>query len=89
MKTTINILTNWRYYVMAALATIACLSILAAFGDFDNGITLFQWLASFIALIALGAASGYALIHLINIWDAAGLIPEWHSFTKDAEKEWN
>lgn len=70
MKT---ILTNYRYYVLFALAVIAILGIFAVPID---GQPLIQWLYVLVSSKAIGFGAIYIVAKLTKRWEKKGTIPE-------------
>ncbi|WP_294610947.1 hypothetical protein [uncultured Bacteroides sp.] len=68
-----KILTNYRYYVLAALATVAVLGIFAV--PIDN-LPFACWCYVLISSKVIGFAAAYLSEKLIKRWEKLGTIPE-------------
>lgn len=68
-----KILSNYRYYVLVVLATIAILGIFAVPVD---DLPFAQWCYTLISSKVIGFGAGYIIAKLIKRWEAKGTIPE-------------
>ncbi|MCI1778808.1 MAG: hypothetical protein LKI53_02495 [Bacteroidales bacterium] len=75
-----KILTNYRYYVMFLLMTVAVLGIFSVPIDEQPFIS---WLYCLISSKLIGLASGWILYKLIQRWDRMGTIPEFTNMSND------
>lgn len=74
-----KLLTNWRNYVLLALALLALVLLL---GECDAQ-GLFEWLFSNAMAKAIGLACGYAYWRLFTYWDKRGQLPEIRAMFAD------
>lgn len=68
-----KILSNYRYYVLVALITVALFGIFAVPVD---DLPLAQWYYTLISSKVIGFGAGYIIAKLIKRWEAKGTIPE-------------
>ena len=68
-----KILTNYRYYILAALFIIAVLGFIAVPND---GLPAFAWLAWAVIPRVICLVAGWATIKLGRYWYKRGEIPE-------------
>lgn len=66
-------LTNYRYYVLFVLVTIAILGIFSVPVD---DLPLAQWYYTLISSKVIGFGAGYIIAKLIKRWEKLGTIPE-------------
>lgn len=72
-----NILTNWRYYVLTAMMAVGALLVFAAGGDFTVSRDLATEMLCRIIFAAAGFALLYAMHRLTRLWECEDKIPEF------------
>ena len=82
-KTITSILTNYRYYVLIVLMSIAILGI---FCNVSDDLPLLQWFLLMIASKAVGFSTGYAVYKLITVWERENAIPELTKYVSEDEE---
>lgn len=68
-----KILANYRYYVLAILATVAILGIFAVSVD---DLPFAQWLYTLVSSKVIGFGAVYIIAKLTKRWEKLGTIPE-------------
>lgn len=68
-----NILTNYRYYVLVVLATVAIIGIFAVPVD---DLPFVQWLYTLVSSKVIGFGAVYIIAKLTKRWEKLGTIPE-------------
>ena len=68
-----KIFTNYRYYVLFVLATVAIFGIFSV--PVEN-LPFAQWCYTLISSKVIGFGAGYIIAKLIKRWEAKGTIPE-------------
>ena len=68
-----KVLTNWRYYVLAALALVALVLLCA---DPDTNMPFGPWVYIVVSTKVLSFAAFYAVYKLLRRWEDEGTIPE-------------
>lgn len=68
-----KILTNYRYYVLFVLVTVAMFGI---FSVPVADLPFAQWCYTLISSKVIGFGTGYIIAKLIKRWEAKGTIPE-------------
>ena len=68
-----KILSNYRYYVLVVLATVAIIGIFAVPVD---DLPFAQWCYTLISSKVISFGAGYIIAKLIKRWEAKGTIPE-------------
>lgn len=75
-----QILTNYRYYLLALLAMIA---VAGVFSEPTEGLSFSKWARIMIASKAIGLSAGYVAYRLAARWEKQGVIPELTEITND------
>lgn len=68
-----KILTNYRYYVLFVLVTVAMLGIFSVPVD---DLPFVQWLYTLVSSKVIGFGAMYIIAKLIKRWEKLGTIPE-------------
>lgn len=68
-----KILTNYRYYVLFVLVTIAMLGIFSVPVD---GLPFVQWFYTLVSSKVIGFGAVYIIAKLTKRWEKLGTIPE-------------
>ncbi len=68
-----KILTNYRYYVLVVLATVAMLGIFSVPND---NLPVANWYYTLISSKVIGFVAAYITARLIKRWENLGTIPE-------------
>lgn len=73
-----NIITNWRYHVLMAVATVAIVGIVSEVQA--DGMA---WVLGMITTKGIGGITAYAFYRMIKKWLADGSIPELEDMAKE------
>ena len=73
-----QIITNWRYHALMAVATVAVLGICSV--PQSDG---WQWYFGMAASKGIGCLAAYAYYRMIKKWLADGSIPELEELAKE------
>lgn len=82
MKTFLNVILNWRYYVLFALFSIGIIGILAPSGEPTIDISMGEWIAAALTSIVIGFGALYAYRRCVKYWERENKIPELTNLTK-------
>jgi hypothetical protein len=74
-----EILTNYRYYVLVMLGTIAIIGLIASPSD---SLSFGKWLCVFVATKVVALLAGFTLYVFMKYWASYGTIPELMKFLK-------
>lgn len=74
-----KVFTNWRNYVLLALALVVMVLLLGE-PTATNGAA---WLTTFVVTKSLAVAFGYAYWRLFTYWSAKGKLPEINAIFAD------
>ena len=74
-----NVLTNYRYYVLLMLGTIAIVGLIASPSD---SLSFGKWLCVFVATKVVALLAGFILYAFMKYWASYGTIPELAKFLK-------
>lgn len=75
-----SIISNFRYYVLAALAFIAFVGILSTPAD---ELPLTEWLYGLLTSKAVGFGAIYVIVKLYKRWNAGGKIKELNDMLEE------
>lgn len=73
-----NIITNWRYHALMAVATVAIVGIVSEVQA--DGMA---WVLGMIATKGIGGIAAYAFYRMMKRWLADGSIPELEEMVKE------
>lgn len=72
----INIILNWRYWVLLTLALVTTIFGLIAFGDCRIAISTIELVSIRFCAFVLMLTSGVSILFLLEKWNSEGVIPE-------------
>lgn len=82
MKTILNVILNWRYYVLFVLFAIGIIGLLAPTGEVPEDISAGVWIVCALSSLAIGFGALYAYDRCVKHWERENKIPELTNLTK-------